>query len=44
MTSDVTTEKAGLEIVMEKLIEHDEALLRLTAPEKAREILASLDA
>jgi len=36
----VTTEKAGLEIVLEKVAE----LERLTAPEKAREILESLDA
>ncbi len=44
VTNDVAVEKAGLEIVMEKLIEHDDALLRLTAPEKAREILESPDA
>ncbi len=40
VTNDVTTERAGLEIVLEKVAE----LERLTAPEKAREILASLDA
>lgn len=44
VSNDVTTERAGLEIVLEKIAEHDDAILRLTAPEKAREILASLDA